>query len=346
MNRISLCRGLALTVLLTALASCGNGSSDKQTERPAVRVKTLAVTNCGVEENRTYSGTVEEGNGTTVSFSTAGTIKTLAVSEGDRIRKGQIIGTLDDGTLKNAYNISLATLEQAKDAYKRMKLLHDSNSLPDIKWVEVESKLHQAESAAEIARISLDDATLRSPVAGIVSEKIASVGQSAAPGMPIVKIVDIKTVKVGISVPENEISSINTGVIANISTTSTPGVIYQGRAIEKGVVANPLSRSYVVKFQVENNDGQLLPGMICDVKLDRSSSTEGIILPLAAVLLSDDNTNFVWLDSAGVACKRRVVAGTMLPEGIVITSGLNEGDNVIVSGTEKVSRNTRVESIN
>lgn len=340
------CRVLPLTILLVALSLCGHESTEKDKSPSEVRVKTITVANNGVEEKYSYSGTVEEESGTVVSFSAAGTIKTLTITEGQTVSKGQLIGTLDDGSLKNAYDIAIATLDQAKDAYKRMKLLHDANSLPDIKWVDVQSKLKQAESAAEIARIALDDAKLHAPVSGVVSEKMASVGQTVAPGIPVAKIVDIHSVKVSISVPENEISRFANGDVATITTKAAPGETYSGRLVEKGVAANPLSRSYLVKYQVENSGNKLLPGMICEVATDNVTTSDGVILPVSAVLLTADNCNFVWLDSAGVARKRIVRPGAMLPEGIMIESGLNGGDKVIVAGTEKVSQGTKVTSIN
>ncbi len=335
-----------LTIISVLISACGHDSSDSSKGREAVRVKTMKVTGTGVDENYTYSGTVEEESGTVVSFSAAGTIRTLNVSEGQRVSKGQLIGTLDDGSLRNAYEIAKATLDQARDAYNRMKILHDSNSLPDIKWVDVQSKLSQAQSAAEIARIALDDARLLSPVSGVVSEKMASVGQTVAPGVPVVKIVDIHSVKIGISIPENEISQLAIGTEATITTKASADKVYRGRLVEKGVAANPLSRSYTAKFQVDNSDGHLLPGMICEVAMQQSSPADGVVLPLSAVLLSADNTNFVWLDSAGVAVKREVGVGAMLPDGVMITSGIQNGDKVIVAGTEKVSRGTKVKSIN
>ncbi len=339
-------RVFPLTIFLVALSACGHKTTEDNNSRDAVRVKTTTVTNTGAEEKIFYSGTVEEGSGTIVSFSAAGTIKTLAVAEGDNVKKGQLIGTLDDASLRNAYEIAKATLEQAKDAYNRMKILHDSNSLPDIKWVDVQSKLTQAEKAAEIARIALDDAKLYAPVSGVVSEKQASVGQTVAPGIPIVKIVDIRTVKVNISIPENEISTFNLGSTASIKTKASPDEVYSGKLVEKGVAANPLSRSYIIKYQVDNPHSLLLPGMICEVGVESVSANEGIVLPVAAVMLAADNSHFVWLDSAGVARKRLVTPGAMLPDGIAIESGLNSGDKVIVAGTEKVSQNTRVTSIN
>ncbi len=338
-------RVLALTFLPLLLSACGHDSKEK-TSRDPVRVKTVAVTNGGVAENHSYSGTVEEESGSVVSFSTAGTIKTLTVAEGDNVKKGQLIGTLDDASLRNAYDITQATLNEAKDAYRRMKMLHDSNSLPDMKWVEVQSKLSQAESAAGIARIALDDAKLYAPVSGVVSEKSASVGQTVAPGIPVVKIVDIRNVKVGISIPENEIGAFSTGAAAVITTKAAPGESYSGRLVEKGISANPLSRSYMVKYQVDNSGGHLLPGMICDVAVENTTSAEGVILPVSAVLLAADNTNFVWLDSADVARKRIVEIGEMLPDGVMIKSGLSNGDKVIVAGMEKVSQGMKVTSVN
>lgn len=306
----------------------------------------MTVTNSGVAEKLSFSGTVEEESGTAVSFSTAGTIKSLSVSEGESIRKGQLIGTLDDASLRNAYEIAQATLNQAKDAYHRMKLLHDSNSLSDMKWVEVQSKLSQAENAAEIARIALEDARLYAPVSGIISEKMASVGQTVAPGIPVVRIIDINSVKVGISIPENEISKFADGTTATITTKAAAGEVYSGRLVEKGVAANPLSRSYLIKYKVDNPGRQLLPGMICEVSIDKGTVTDGVILPLAAVLLAADNSNFVWIDSAGVARKRIVIPAAMLPEGVMIGSGLDTGDKVIIAGTEKISQGTKVTSIN
>lgn len=344
MNYQFIRRVLPLTILLVGLTACNNQSSEKKDSRPAVRVKTMTVGNNGIEEKNSYSGTVEEDSGTVVSFSTAGTIKTLNVAEGNHVKKGQLIGTLDDGSLRSAYDIAMATLNQAKDAYNRMKQLHEANSLPDIKWVEVQSKLSQAESAAKIARLALDDAKLYAPVSGVVSEKMASVGQTAAPGVPIVKIVDIRAVKVSISVPENEVSQFSTGMTATISVASS-GETYSGTLVEKGVSANPLSRSYAVKYHVDNTSGKLLPGMICDVATNQTAKAESVILPVSSVLLSADNKNFVWLDSAGTARKRIVQTGEMLPDGIMIESGLNIGEKVIIAGTDKVSQGTKVKSI-
>ena len=90
---------------------------------------------------------------------------------GDRVAKGQLIATVDPFSMQSSYDAAKASLAQAEDAYRRMKELYDKGSLPEIKWVEVQSKLQQAKSMEEVARKNLDDCKLYAPFSGIISER-------------------------------------------------------------------------------------------------------------------------------------------------------------------------------
>ncbi len=331
----------AMTAMAVAITGCHRDTTEA-TVADDVRVETTTVSSTSLAGSRVFSGTLQESGSTSVSFPVAGTIQSLNVGEGDRVSKGQLIGTLDAATIANTYEIAKATLEQAQDAYNRLKMLHDANSFPDIQWVEVQQKLKQAQSAEEIARRGLGDARLNSPVSGYVSEKFMDAGMNAAPGVPVVKIVNINPIKVSVSVPEDEIASISTGMAAQVTIKALGDKVYTGRISEKSVQANPLSRSYDVKLELANPNSELLPGMICDVVLDGKRSTTAMVLPLNAVLLDANNKNFVWVDAGGKATKRAVTTGGMTDAGIIITSGLTPGDKVITAGQQKVSEGTKV----
>lgn len=332
--------------ILLAVALCSCNQSTTPTEAPATRVKIEAVEQSLQSVGRNYSGTIEESSGTVLSFSAAGTIRQIHVSVGDHVTKGQLIATLDPSNLRHAYEIAAATLNQAQDAYNRMKQLHDANALPDIKWVEVQNALSQAQNAAAIAKKGLDDANLYTPIAGYISEKIADAGMNVGPGLPVVKVVDITPVKVSISVPENEIAGISATTSAQITVDAIGGKTFNGTLKEKGVTANPLSRSYDVKFEVANTSEELLPGMICNVSLSPDSAEHVLTLPVDAVLLDADNRNFVWIAVNGKAEKRIVVTSGMTDgTRLIISSGLLSGDSVIVSGQQKVSQGTRIANI-
>lgn len=335
----------------TLLVSCGKKESQATVE--PVKVKEIIVgtqSNSNASTSFRYSGTVEEENGSALSFTTGGTIMQLRVKVGDRVHKGQLIASVDPTSIRNSYEMAHATKMQAEDAYKRMKQLHDKGSLPDIKWVEVQSQLQQAISAENIARKSLGDCNLYAPFSGVISEKYAEVGQNAAPGMPVVKLVTTNVLNVVISVPESEMASIHVRQRARIQVQALDGKQYEGYVIEKGVIADPTSRSYSVKIRVEGADNALLPGMVSQVSLAKigaslsSDNGMAIVIPASIVQIADDNSRFVWVDEGGKAVRRTITLGEYQSNGVIITSGLKHGDRLIVEGQQKVCSGTKVKN--
>lgn len=335
---------LPLLAILPALMVSCHKKEAATAPRP-YRVEVIAVDSTDIAASRVYSGTIEESSASTLSFPVAGTLQSINVAQGDRVAKGALIASLDAATLKNAHEISLAALNEAQDTYDRMKKLHDSNSLSDMQWVEVENALLSAKSAEAISRRSLGDAMLYAPFSGYVAEKYVESGTNMAPGIPVVKLVVINPVKVNISIPENEISGISIGQEATVSGTSLPRDSYQGRVSERAVSANPITRSYDVKIELANADAALLPGMICDVQLATKGSQNAIVLPNAAVLINGNNKNYVWLARQGRSYRQEVVVDGMADNGLVIGSGLAAGDTVIVKGQQKVSEGSEIEII-
>lgn len=313
-----------------------------------VKVTVLAARGIDTATSMPYSGTVESGDGAEMSFTVGGTINHIYVSEGQKVRKGQLLASLDGSSIDNANKIAQATLAEARDAYARLKKLHDANALPDIKWVEVQSKLKQAENAAAIAEKEVGDTKIYSPIDGVVAEKKADVGQTAIPGVPVLNIVSVSDIKVSISVAEGEIGKMTPGVKATITAPAASDMTYEGTLTQQGVVANPLSRTYDVKFKISNPDTRLLPGMLCNVTVQSpvdtaSVSKHDIILPPQAILLSADNRNFVWLARNREAEQRFVTVGDITSDGIVIADGIAPGDTVIVQGMQKVSNGTKIQ---
>lgn len=335
---------LGAVVLAASVSSCGF-KKEKVTAAPPVKVTVEAVGNGETGSSRIYSGTIESGNEADMSFPVGGTIKKIYVNVGQKVSKGQILAEIDASDLIHANNIAQATLSEAQDAYNRMKKLHDANALPDIQWVDVQSKLKQAQNAAAISAKGVKDAKIYSPIDGVVAEKLAEDGQTAAPAIPVVKIVGVGDVKVSISVPEKEVGHLKAGRKAIVTLEAVNGKQYEGVLTEQGVVANPLSHTFDVKFTIPNSAGELLPGMLCDVKIeadakDESQKDESIIVPVQSVLLSSDNRNFVWLAKNKKAEQRFVTVGEMLPSGIEIKSGLSRGDTIITQGMQKISSET------
>ncbi len=332
----------AITWLLLPLilVGCSQDEQGAGIVQEAVRVKTQRIEAVPLEKTNTFSGTVEEKNGTALSFATAGTIRTLNIHLGDRVSKGQLIGTLDDTSARNSHAAAQATLAQAEDAYHRMKELYDKGSLPEIRWVETQSKLQQARSMEAVARKQMEDCRLTAPYDGVIAEKTGETGQNVLPGFAVARLVTTTGQQVRIAVPEAEIGRIREGQQASIRVPATGGKTYTGTVVERGIRADALSRSYPVKLRVDDADSELLPGMVAEVSLWPADGETACILPLHIVQLDERNRNFVWVNREGKAEQRFITCGDFAGDGVIVTQGLQPGDIVIVKGQHKVCNGT------
>ena len=341
MNNI---KQLALAVAALTLAACGGSSDNGSRQREAVKVEVTRVKAAPAGQAGSYSGTVEEESGTLLSFAVGGTVSRVLVNEGDRVGKGQLIATLDTEQLTHNHASARAALKQAEDAYKRMEELHGKGSLPEIKWVEAQTALERARASEQMARKQLADCRLYAPFSGVISKKFAERGQNVGAGTQVVKLVAVGRMKVKIAVPESEMAQITVGQKADITVEALGGAAMRGTVAEKGVTADPLSRSYDVKLSLPKASGKLLPGMVADVKLDGARQTQACVLPAHVVQIDERNNRFVWVASGGKAAKRIVNVGDFTADGVIITSGLADGDMVITAGAQKVSEGMRVET--
>jgi RND family efflux transporter MFP subunit len=330
-------------MVLVALYSCGEKKQTAQEQ--TVRVKVQQILTEAVNGEQGFSGTIEESSGVSLSFATMGTIKRIYVNEGQMVGAGQLIAELDPTTLQNAYTISKTTLEQAQDTYNRMKELHDAGSLPEMQWISIENQLKSAKAQEAVARKSLGDTKLYAPSAGYISTKFAEVGENVSPGVPIAKLVNISNVKVKIAVPEDDIQRIAKNSSMKIVVPALGNREFSGHVTERGVSADPRSRTYEVKATVLNHDRKLLPGMICQVFTNYMQGTTGVFIPANLVQLDIDNKTFVWVVNGDKALKREITISNETAQGAQVSGGLSAGDKLIIAGQQKVSNGMKVEIV-
>ena len=327
------------------IALCGCGEKKKTAAEQTVRVKVQQIQAETVNGEQGFSGTIEESSGTSLSFAVTGTIKKIYVSAGQMVAAGQLIAELDPTTLQNAYTIAKTSLEQAQDTYNRMKELHDAGSLPEMQWISIENQLKSAMASEAMSKKSLNDTKLYAPFSGYIASRDGEIGQNAIPGSPIVKLVNIGSVKVKISVPENEVQRIAKGSSMKIIVPALSNREFSGRVTERGVSADPRSRTYEVKATIQNPGSQLLPGMICQAFTNYMLGSTGVFVPAYLVQLDGDNKTFVWVVNSGKAVKREITINNETAQGVQVSGGLSAGDHIIVAGQQKVSNGMKVEVI-
>ena len=245
---------ILLSVIILG-SSCQQQTAKSSMKAPT-RVKTLVVSSDVVDNAQTYVGMVEEREATAVSFTGMGVVKRVLVREGQAVGKGQLLAEMDDTQARNLLSY---------------KMLHDNGSLPEVQWVEIQSKVAQAKSQLEVAKKNLADCRLVAPVSGVIGKKLIGAGETALPSQAIVNILDISSVKVKVAVPEAEVGGINAHTPTSIVVEAIKGS-FQGGQIEKGVQADALTHTYDIRINVANGDRKLLPGMVANVRFAAEGS--------------------------------------------------------------------------
>lgn len=335
-----------LTVALLAVlffAACHDNGP--QSAERVVKVNTLTVHEGTRHSAHEYVGTLEEASASTLSFGVGGRVTAVYVKEGQRVKEGQLLASVDKSTAANAYKAAKATLDQAQDGYNRAKQVYDQGSLPEVRWVDVQTQLNRAQSMCDIAKKNLDDCNLYAPAAGTVDSRTIERGSSVTAFQPVMRLLDLTRLYAKMSVPEVDINKVGVGDSVMVEVNAQPGTARPLRGIveERNVSADAVSHSYMVRIRLTDQHRDLLPGMVCRVRLASTSTSTGIEVPNRAVQLGLGGERYVWIVDNGRTRRRAVCIGDLTTSGVLVTQGLADGDRVVTDGMMKISEGTKVE---
>ena len=333
---------MLLSVIL--VSSCTEKKA--QNAKAPTRVTTEVVSTAMNASGQTYVGMVEEGEATAVSFTGMGLVRRVLVNEGQAVSRGQLIAEMDDTQARNLLSGAEAQMAQANDALARYKMLHDEGALPEVQWVEIQSKVAQAKSQLAVARKNVADCRLVAPVGGVVGKKLVGAGETAMPSQAVVSILDISTVKVKVAIPEAEISGISTNTASVIKVDAINSSFMGGR-IEKGIQADALTHTYDIRINVANGNRRLRPGMVASVTFGSNSgstlTSHPLSVPVTAVQRKADGSLFLWtVANDSTAHRTTITTGETIGNRMVVATGINEGTRVVTEGYQKLSEGTKV----
>ena len=287
-----------------------------------------------------------------------------ALQDGDTVRKGDVLArirTEDVNAKVNQARSQVAEADaaytQAQQAWERASALFEKKSItrPEYDaaraaYETVQAKRSGARAVVAEAENALADATLRSPIDGVVVKRLVEVGSLVGPGTPGYVIVDSSAVKLMFGVPDAILRRLPAGSAVSIATESYPDARFPGRVTSVAPAADPGSLVFDIEVTVPNRDGRLKPGMVGRLEIGGDTTTvSALTVPLAGIVRSktrpDGYAVFVIDDKDGTprARLRDVSLGAMAGNGISVVSGLRPGDRVIVTGVTIVTDGEAVE---
>jgi len=288
------------------------------------------------------SGTLAADRSSVVSFSTMGTIQQVLVEEGAQVKRGQVLARLFPRSFEDALGIAKAKADQAEDAYRRMEPMSKNKTLPEVKMVEIETGRQQARLSLSMAQKSLQDTALQAPEAGVVSRRHVEPGANVMPGMPVVTLVQTRTLQATAPVPEKQIAKVKKGDVAKV-TVPALGKTLDGVVHEIAVLADPLTRTYEIKVAVPNSSQELRVGMVAEVRLRIAGEAATVVVPPEAVRVNEAGAPCVFVVDKDTRLQRRNIEVTgFIGEGTAIASGVAEGEMVVTSGTPMLAHGMAV----
>ncbi|WP_316839065.1 efflux RND transporter periplasmic adaptor subunit [Pedobacter gandavensis] len=326
---------VAFTPML--LVSCQNQETQKAAPAP-VKVTILEVSSSDSPVELSYSGTIEAENTAQIGFAVPGTINHVAVQEGQFVKKGQLLASIDATEYSNALAIANAGLQQAEDLYNRLTELYKKGSLPAKDYIDIQTKVAQAKASKRISAKHIADSKLYAPISGIISAKLVEMGSTAAPGVPAFTIVKTDFVYAKIAVPETEVGNMKMGKTAKVFVPTLNETI-NGQISIINPQAEASTRAYAVKVKLNNNSQQLLPGMIANVQIAQQKGLQkSISVPASAIVRDADGLTYVFLSNPQQkAIRKRISPGNITGnDAIIIKEGLVDGDKVVIAGQTRL----------
>lgn len=273
-----------------------------------------------------------------------GRLTKVAANLGDQVRAGQVLATLDSvavGEAQSAWRQAQAGQRVAQADFQRAQSLAAEEIVPQKELLRARADLDKANAELRAAQDKLHllgasggevDFALRSPIAGTVIEKKATLGELATPSEPVFTVADLSKVWIEANLTESLLARVHRGASATVTVPAYPGVRFGGEVTYIAGVLDKASRSVPARIEVDNREGRLKPEMFATATIDTGASRGNVLsVPDAAIVLLQGQSTVFVQNGAGYE-PRAIEAGDRLGDQTVIRSGLKAGDRVVTTG--------------
>ncbi|MEA5062944.1 MAG: efflux RND transporter periplasmic adaptor subunit [Petrimonas sp.] len=332
---------ILLTVIIVSITACNrknNGNTDN-----TVIVNIQKLEKLSTSKNLSVSGNIEGNKTIRLGFLVAGKINYIAAEEGQAVKSGQLLASLDPESYEIAKDMADANLNQTQDEYNRLSRMYESKSISESDYVKITNSLKAADAQQRLQNKNLKDTKLYMPLNGVLLKRNAEVGEIINSGMPLFVVSDIYTVKINASVPESELHYLQIGNQAEVYVSSLASR-FEGKVTEIGSAADATTRTFSVKIELKNPRLLLKPGMIAEIQIPTNQTEQSISVPAQSVLRETNSDTYVFIADTlkNIAVKRNISVGGIIGNNIRVVSGLDEGDLVIVGGQQKLVNGTSI----
>lgn len=349
MTRIQ--KGMTLTLVLACMVGqlgCGKEShsstNEKKDDKLVIPVEVAEVITGDISAYFTGTATVEAEEETEVVAKVRGVIEKIMAEEGESVKAGDILAKLDDEKIAVQLAQAKANLRKLESNFERNKDLHKKKLISTEVFQQAKYEYEHQKAAYDLAELDLKYTSIRTPISGVVAERLIKVGNMILPNQAVFRVSGLNPLIAVLHVPERQLGKLRIGQNAVLSVDAIEKKIFTGSIKRISPVVD--AGTGTVKITVETHDpsGRLRPGMFARIKIIYDVHVDALMIPKDAVIAEDrESSVFVVRDS--VAYRQNVDIGYANTTHIEILKGLQLGDTIVTTGKGSVKDSSKVEIV-
>ncbi len=332
------------------LSSCG---ADKKEDSPKEEINLNPKVTLGKVEMKSFQheirvqGNVETDEDITLSAEMGGLITRISVKEGQTVRKGAIIATVDASILSSNVQELNTQLDYAQYMLDKQMELQKRGVGSEFELETAKNQVNSLKASMRSLNTQRGKAVIRAPFTGVVDQVFAKKGQMAGPSSPIIRLVNNTNVDIVSTISEKHFSNVKVGTPIRVTFPNYSDTSIMLKISNVGNYIEPVNRTFRIMANIPNNT-LLLPNMLAEVSITDMNIENGMVIPSKSILKDQNNLDFIF-----VARKKDAKNGktTYVVEKIIVeiierfegealivtNSKLTEGDNVVVEGARGIA---------
>lgn len=345
---------LAAVVVAFVAVSCGSSTEETTaTAQDSVQVETgikVVLKQLSPERFEHYfevNGTVESAHDIFLSPEMSGQIKTIAVSEGQKVTKGQIIATLNTSVISNSIKEVETQLELAQKTYEKQKALWDQNIGSEIQFLQAKTNFLSLQNRLDGLRSQYEMSIIKAPVDGVIDEIFQKEGEVTAPGARFAQLINLDELYINADVAESYVTKIKKGDTVAVHFPSLGNEFDQKLTIYRtGNSINPGNRTYTVQIKIQNRDNLIKPNAICYVNVRDYVKDSALVVP-SKIIQRDSKGTFLY--KAAKKDGKQIAQKTYINVGFVngattevFGDNIQVNDKIVVEGYNRVSNGIEI----
>ncbi|TMU54860.1 efflux RND transporter periplasmic adaptor subunit [Flagellimonas algicola] len=279
----------------------------------------------------------------------SGTLNRVYVNEGQKVSKGQLLASIDDGGLSSQLAQMKTQAALAKTTFERQKRLWEQNIGSEIQYLEAKTTYEAQESAVKQMQSQVSKSTIRAPFSGIIDDVIQDQGTVVSPGtgVAVFRIVNLSNMYIEVEVPESHLPNVTPGKNVEVYFPVL-GDSVTTKVRQTGNFINPSNRSFTAEIPVPSESGTIKPNLTAKVMINDYTNENAILIPQSIVSENAEGEQYVYLvdadsvSSDAIAKKVIIETGKTQGDYVEVLAGINNGDGIIDEGARSVKEGQKV----